>query len=134
MQNYDFYVFFFPYFFSFYIAAPLSLCTCCAVEVFNFTADQVAEINVEGRDLLSITGSDWWGYVKPITKLGWFEWIGAAIFIWGWVHQCRCHAILVSLTSCFYLLIVLTLSLKMHHWLINEFSISGTSVCLINQL
>lgn len=81
----------------FYIAAPLSLCTCCAVEVFNFTADQVAEINVEGRDLLSITGSDWWGYVKPITKLGWFEWIGAAIFIWGWVHQCRCHAILGSI-------------------------------------
>ena len=107
---------FFPYFFSFYIAAPLSLCTCFAAEVFNFTADQVAEINVEGRDLLSITGSDWWGYVKPITKLGWFEWIGAAIFIWGWVHQCRCHTILVCRTSYLDLLFVLTLSLYMHPW------------------
>lgn len=104
---YDFYVIFFL-FYSFYIAAPLSLCTCCAVEVLNFTADQVAEINVEGRDLLLIIGSDWWGFMKPITKLGLSVWIGAAIFIWGSVHQCRCHAILVCLTlvsiCCLYLL------------------------------
>eukprot|EP00268_Persea_americana_P012348 TRINITY_DN1519_c2_g1_i5.p1 TRINITY_DN1519_c2_g1~~TRINITY_DN1519_c2_g1_i5.p1 ORF type:complete len:105 (+),score=15.82 TRINITY_DN1519_c2_g1_i5:149-463(+) len=40
---------------------------------------------------------DWWGYVKPLMKLGWFQWTGAAIFLWGWIHQYRCHAILGSL-------------------------------------
>ena len=39
---------------------------------------------------------DWWGYMSSLMKLGWPSWLGAAIFIWGWIHQHRCHAILVS--------------------------------------
>ncbi|XP_022752159.1 polyprenol reductase 2-like isoform X1 [Durio zibethinus] len=81
----------------FYTAAPLSLCTFCALEVVTFAANQVAELNVEGQDMLSITDFDLWGYVKPITRLGWCQWAGAAIFAWGWLHQYCCHAILGSL-------------------------------------
>ncbi|XP_021301225.1 polyprenol reductase 2-like [Herrania umbratica] len=81
----------------FYIAAPLSLCTFCALEVVNFAADQVAEFNVEGQEMLSSTDFDLWGYVKPMTRLGWCQWAGAAIFAWGWLHQYFCHAILGSL-------------------------------------
>ncbi|XWS29221.1 hypothetical protein CRYUN_Cryun24cG0009600 [Craigia yunnanensis] len=84
----------------FYIAAPLSLCTFCAVEVVNFAADQVAEFNVESQDMLSITNFDLRGYVKPMTRLGWCQWAGAAIYAWGWLHQYFCHAILVGVFSC----------------------------------
>ncbi|KAE8721848.1 3-oxo-5-alpha-steroid 4-dehydrogenase family protein, putative isoform 2 [Hibiscus syriacus] len=81
----------------YYTAAPLSLCTICALEAFNFAADQVAEFKVKGQEMLSITDFDLWGYVKPITRLGWCQWAGAAIFSWGWFHQFCCHAILRSL-------------------------------------
>ncbi|XVF59742.1 hypothetical protein PTKIN_Ptkin07bG0300400 [Pterospermum kingtungense] len=81
----------------FYTAAPVSLCTFCALEVVNFAADQVAEFKVECQHMPSITDFDFWGYVKPITRLGWCQWTGAAIFAWGWLHQYSCHAILGSL-------------------------------------
>ncbi|OEL38183.1 Polyprenol reductase 1, partial [Dichanthelium oligosanthes] len=32
--------------------------------------------------------------LKPLLKLGWCQWIGAVIFIWGSLHQIWCHAIL----------------------------------------
>ncbi|KHG11230.1 hypothetical protein F383_13783 [Gossypium arboreum] len=68
------------------------------MHIFGYlTADQVAEFKVEGQELVSITGFDLWGYVKPITRLGWCQWAGAAIFAWGWFHQYCCHAILGSL-------------------------------------
>ncbi|KAG8497599.1 hypothetical protein CXB51_008914 [Gossypium anomalum] len=81
----------------FYTAAPLSLCTFCVLEAFNFAADQVAEFKVEGQEMVSITNFDLWGYMKPLTRLGWCQWTGAVIFAWGWFHQLRCHAILGSL-------------------------------------
>ncbi|PPD81996.1 hypothetical protein GOBAR_DD21079 [Gossypium barbadense] len=81
----------------FYTAAPLSLCTFCVLEAFNFAADQVAEFKVEGQEMVSITDFDLWGYMKPLTRLGWCQWTGAVIFAWGWFHQLRCHAILGSL-------------------------------------
>ncbi|GAV75886.1 Steroid_dh domain-containing protein [Cephalotus follicularis] len=81
----------------FYAAAPLSLCSFCALEVVNFTADQVTEFKVKGQEMLLDTEFDWWGCLKPITKLRWCQWVGVAIFAWGWVHQQRCHAILGSL-------------------------------------
>ncbi|MBA0600633.1 hypothetical protein Gorai_006815, partial [Gossypium raimondii] len=67
------------------------------VVAFSSDSDQVAEFKVEGQELVSITGFDFWGYVKPITRLGWCQWAGAAIFAWGWFHQYCCHAILGSL-------------------------------------
>ena len=35
--------------------------------------------------------------VMPLLMLGWREWIGATIFIWGLLHQFHCHKILVSI-------------------------------------
>ncbi|XVF67833.1 hypothetical protein PTKIN_Ptkin10aG0153200 [Pterospermum kingtungense] len=40
---------------------------------------------------------DWWESVNPLLKLGRLQWIGSAIFLWGWIHQRRCHEILGSL-------------------------------------
>ncbi|MCL7032876.1 hypothetical protein MKW94_002147 [Papaver nudicaule] len=85
----------------FYTAAPLSLCSVCAPEVFNFAIHHVAEFIDKGWDKMLIRGPiseiDWLIYVQPLTALEWLQWIGAAIFIWGWIHQRRCHAILGSL-------------------------------------
>lgn len=80
---------------SFYTAAPLSLSSTCAPEVFKYGTLQVAEFIVKGRARMPDFEFDWWGYAKPLTKLGWFQWTGAAIFFWGWIHQYQCHAILV---------------------------------------
>lgn len=85
---------------SFYTAAPLSLCTFCVLEAFNFAADQVAEFKLEGQEMVSFTDFDLWGYMKPLTRLGWCQWAGAVIFAWGWFHQLRCHAILVCVSAC----------------------------------
>lgn len=48
---------------------------------------------------MAVTEFDWRGYVFSLTKLGWSSWFGAAIFIWGWIRQRRCHTILVSRCS-----------------------------------
>ncbi|KAG2298181.1 hypothetical protein Bca52824_034653 [Brassica carinata] len=65
----------------YYAAAPLSLCVNLAPEVATFAGNQF--------DLLSS--------LSPLMKLGWCQLIGGAIFLWGWLHQRRCHAILGSL-------------------------------------
>lgn len=43
------------------------------------------------------TELEFWEFVNPLLKLGWMQWIGAAVFLWGWIHQYRCHAILVCI-------------------------------------
>ncbi|XP_034916891.1 polyprenal reductase 2 isoform X2 [Populus alba] len=58
---------------------------------------EVTEFIVKGRSLMQAIEFDWWDFVNPFSKLGWCQWIGAAIFLWGWIHQHRCHAILGSL-------------------------------------
>ncbi|KAJ4964642.1 hypothetical protein NE237_016491 [Protea cynaroides] len=83
----------------FYTAAPLSLCSICVPEVLSFAAHRMAEFIVNGRGRMPNIEFDWLGYVKPLTNLGWCQWIGAAIFIWGWIHQSRCHSILGSLRN-----------------------------------
>ncbi|XP_065853000.1 polyprenol reductase 2-like [Euphorbia lathyris] len=80
----------------FYTAAPLSLCHHCAIEALNFAEYRSIEFNVNNQNMF-VTSFDWWGYMRPIINLRWFQWAGAAIFAWGWVHQQRCHAILGSL-------------------------------------
>ncbi|KAI3959386.1 hypothetical protein MKW98_018976 [Papaver atlanticum] len=70
----------------YYTAAPLSLCSICAPEVFSFAIHQVAEFIVKGRYKMlirPISEIDWSVYVQPFTQLE-----------WGWIHQWRCHAIL----------------------------------------
>ncbi|KAA8536038.1 hypothetical protein F0562_028516 [Nyssa sinensis] len=81
----------------FYTAAPLSLCCTFAPEVLEFVENWVAEFIVKGRNRMPITEIDWWGLANPLLKLRWYSWIGLAIFLWGWIHQQRCHAILGSL-------------------------------------
>ncbi|XP_041012782.1 polyprenol reductase 2-like [Juglans microcarpa x Juglans regia] len=81
----------------FYMAAPLSLCCNCIPEVYEFAVNGVAEFIVRGKSQMPAIEFDWWEFVNPLVKLGWRQWIGAAIFFWGWVHQQRCHVILGSL-------------------------------------
>ncbi|KAM7263385.1 hypothetical protein ACFE04_001068 [Oxalis oulophora] len=81
----------------FYTAAPLSLCSNIAPEVFNFAVNQVVEFIVKGKQGMSTIEFDFSESVIPLSRLGWRSWIGTAIFLWGWIHQHRCHAILGSL-------------------------------------
>lgn len=81
----------------FYAAAPLSLCCNCAPEVFNYIVNWVTEFIVQGKDRMPPLEFQWSEYLNPLLKLGWFQWVGAAVFFWGWLHQRRCHAILGNL-------------------------------------
>ncbi|KAL4569743.1 hypothetical protein LXL04_025385 [Taraxacum kok-saghyz] len=81
----------------FYTAAPLSMCCSFAPEVLNFVKNMVAEFIVKGKDRMLRHEVNVWMFVTPFLKLPWFAWLGAAIFLWGWVHQLRCHEILGSL-------------------------------------
>ncbi|KAI5388368.1 hypothetical protein KIW84_074166 [Lathyrus oleraceus] len=82
---------------SFYIAAPLSLCGDCALEVFYFSTNLVTEFIVRGKNQMPVPEIDFWLVLNPLARLGWKHWIGAAVFSWGWIHQYRCHKILGSL-------------------------------------
>ncbi|KAI5577399.1 hypothetical protein POPTR_009G125200v4 [Populus trichocarpa] len=82
----------------FYTAAPLTLCCTCAPEVLKFGINEVSEFILKGTSSMQNIEFHWWDFVNPLLKLGWCQWIGAVIFLWGWIHQHRCHAILVSIT------------------------------------
>lgn len=88
--------------------APLSLGSSCAPESLSYAGGQIADFIVKGRARMPDPEVRWWEFLKPFIILGWCQWIGAAIFIWGWLHQLHCHAILVGLT----------LSICLHHELI----------------
>ncbi|KAF5443847.1 hypothetical protein F2P56_036373 [Juglans regia] len=81
----------------FYTAAPLSLSCNCIPEVYEFLVSEVAEFIVRGKNQMPAIEIHLWEFVNPLMKLGWCQWIGAAIFCWGWIHQQRCHSILGSL-------------------------------------
>ncbi|KAL5791086.1 hypothetical protein ACOSQ2_005974 [Xanthoceras sorbifolium] len=77
----------------YYVVAPLSLCCSLAPEVFEFIVVKGGE-----NDQMAASEFEWWELVNPLTmKLGWLQWIGDAVFLWGWIHQRRCHAVLGSL-------------------------------------
>lgn len=82
---------------SFYTAAPLSLCCTFAPEVFKFATNWIEEFIVKGKNQIAITKFNAWEIVVPLITQSWYTWIGAGLFFWGWEHQRRCHAILVSL-------------------------------------
>ncbi|KAL8129075.1 hypothetical protein V2J09_018230 [Rumex salicifolius] len=73
----------------FYTAAPLSLCADLATDEFKHI--------VRDRNQMPDVEFQWWEYVIPLTKLGWSQWFGAIIFLWGSIHQYCCHAILGEL-------------------------------------
>ncbi|KAK8260238.1 hypothetical protein V6Z11_D13G108900 [Gossypium hirsutum] len=79
--------------YDYYIVAPLSLCCTCAPEVFEFTLDLVSEGRKQWQPLEVIGGNRF-----PLW-LRWKQWVGSAIFLWGWIHQLRCHAILGSMRA-----------------------------------
>ncbi|KAL5563135.1 hypothetical protein UlMin_032882 [Ulmus minor] len=81
----------------FYTAAPLSLCCNFVPELYSFVLNGVAEFIVKGKSYISNMEFDWWEFVISLLRLRWHQWIGLAIFFWGWIHQFRCHAILGSL-------------------------------------
>lgn len=85
----------------FYTAAPLSLCSRFAPDVFTLVAEEVTEFIVRGKDhmMSQIRGSDldWCVFVSALVRLNWYSWLGTAIFFYGWVHQLRCHSILGSM-------------------------------------
>jgi 3-oxo-5-alpha-steroid 4-dehydrogenase 3 len=60
----------------------------------------VAEFIVKGKkNSLQDLEFDWYEFISSLMRLGWLQWIGAAIFFWGWIHQQRCHDILVCLNA-----------------------------------
>ncbi|CAH8262724.1 unnamed protein product [Arabidopsis lyrata] len=81
----------------FYVTAPLSLCSNIAPEVARFVGNQVAEFIANGKSHTSAPELSLVMCISPLMKLGSVQWIGGAIFLWGWIHQRRCHAILGSL-------------------------------------
>jgi hypothetical protein len=82
---------------SYYVAAPLSLASSCLPEAIQYLRYQIAEFIVKGRARMPDLSIDPSHLLKPLLKLGWCQWIGAVIFIWGSLHQIRCHAILVCI-------------------------------------
>ncbi|KAF7010340.1 hypothetical protein CFC21_024764 [Triticum aestivum] len=81
----------------YYTAAPLSLASSCLPEAIDFIRGQIVEFIVKGRARMPDLVIDSPSLLKPLLKLGWCQWIGAIIFLWGSLHQIRCHAILGSL-------------------------------------
>ncbi|KAI4320639.1 hypothetical protein MLD38_034097 [Melastoma candidum] len=71
---------------SYYLGALLSLFCNILPESFTywtniFSKMQPVEFNLRES-------------VVPLIMLGWYQWIGTSIFIWGWIHQHRWHKIL----------------------------------------
>ena len=75
----------------YYILAPLSLFPR-AEELFVKTSQGLKSFR---HDDFHMNMEAW----KPILEIGWLYWLGGAMFIWGWIHQSRCHMILVSLNA-----------------------------------
>ncbi|KAL4569745.1 hypothetical protein LXL04_025387 [Taraxacum kok-saghyz] len=73
----------------FYIMAPLSLCCNFVPQVFDFMKEK-HRMSRQGFDNI-------WMFATPFLRLPWYTWVGASIFLWGWVRQLRCHQILGSL-------------------------------------
>ncbi|XP_057545394.1 polyprenol reductase 2-like [Amaranthus tricolor] len=83
--------------FFFYTAAPLSFSCYRAPEAITFVANIMAEFTVKGKNHMPPLEVQWFEYLSPLFKLGWFQWIGAATFFYGCLHQRRCHAVLGNL-------------------------------------
>ncbi|KAJ6692797.1 POLYPRENOL REDUCTASE 2-LIKE [Salix purpurea] len=81
----------------FYTAVPLTLCCTFAPEALKFGTNEVFQLIVKGTSSMQDIKFHWQYFINPFWKLGWCQWIGAVIFLWGWIHQHLCHAILGSL-------------------------------------
>ena len=73
----------------YYILAPLSLFP----RAEEFLVKTSRGLKSCRREEFHISMEAW----KPFLEIGWLYWLGGTMFIWGWIHQSRCHMILVSL-------------------------------------
>lgn len=67
------------------------------MDAVRYAGGQIGEFIVNGREQIPIFGLNCWEVLEPLANLGWCQWIGFGIFMWGWLHQLLCHAILGSL-------------------------------------
>lgn len=80
----------------YYVLAPLSLFPRAREMIMETT--QCFGAYKQGINKLNDDNQGWHS-MRPLLDIGWTYWIGGAIFIWGWIHQYRCHMILASLRS-----------------------------------
>jgi len=83
--------------FFFYVAAPLSLCSLCAPEVYSYIITQAVYSVLRQRARIADIELKFIVCGNSLLKLGWWQWTGALVFMWGWIHQLRCHKILVRI-------------------------------------
>lgn len=77
----------------FYVVASLSLFPRAKELMVSFSHGYLAYKHDIYKSEISFQGGN------PLLQVGWRYWIGGAIFVWGWVHQYRCHTILASLRT-----------------------------------
>lgn len=73
----------------YYVLAPLSLFPRATEMITNFLQEFSRPMNNNQGHQSMIS----------LLEIGVLYWTGGAIFIWGWIHQYRCHRILASLRS-----------------------------------
>ena len=62
-------------------------------------ANRLTEFIIKDKNQMPIIELQPWQFYNPFVGLKWQQWIGAAVFFWGWLHQYSCHAILVCIGS-----------------------------------
>eukprot|EP01018_Ginkgo_biloba_P013470 Gb_17803 [translate_table: standard] len=75
------------------------MCSLCAPEVFSYIVTQIVNSVIRQQARIVDIEFKLWEYGKSFWKLGWWQWVGALVFVWGWIHQLCCHKILGSLRS-----------------------------------
>ncbi|KAJ7537554.1 hypothetical protein O6H91_11G011200 [Diphasiastrum complanatum] len=87
----------------YYVVAPLSLCARSCWTMFRSIMQMFVQsilkrqIHSHQSALVAPGELEWREYGKILMTLGWWQWIGAFVVLWGSVHQYRCHVILASL-------------------------------------
>lgn len=96
---------------SFYIVAPLSVCgESVAGDALRHLVREIGKLIVKSKveegvmiikprstrnywdwELMTSTEFKLWEYVKPLSQVEYFQWIGPLIFLFGFIHQLRTH-------------------------------------------
>lgn len=81
----------------FYTAMPLSMSSSVACKAWGYISSNVSGNLFEGQEGMLPLKFNWREYTNHLMSMHWSQLIGATIFVWGWMHQLRCHQILGSL-------------------------------------
>ena len=79
------------------MAAPLSMCSLCAPEVSSYVITQEFPYVLRQRPRIADGELKFVDYGNSLLRLGWWQWTGALVFMWAWIHQLRFHKILVKI-------------------------------------